>query len=283
MSAVRRLRARRVAGSSLLAGASIALALLALPGPSAANPPPIGPPQPELTSLAEKAVHLLDAHLSPAVTVTYKIGYDLSSPAGNATPAITTNTEYGCQIAVNEEAFNHDAAGNANWELEIITHEMFHCYEVQIERTENYAHVANTEAWVQEGLARWVDMTLFSSDPIAESRESLKTYFATSTVSLFARRYDAVGFWGHLQDVSGDLWLRIPRILEAAVEGSKQALDTALSGTLRRRVLRQLGIERGQRHHRRQAVDGPQPVPVVRLLGAAAPDQPGRPRLAGRR
>ncbi len=180
--------------------------------------------------MAEQAVHLLDAHLSPAVTVTYRIGYDVGSPAGNSTPAITTNTEYGCQIAINKEAFTHDAAGNANWELEILAHEMFHCYEVQIEKTENYAHVTNTEAWVQEGLARWVDMTLFSSDPIAESRESLKTYFATSTVSLFARRYDAVGFWGHLQDVSGDLWVRIPRILEAAVEGSKRALTTSLGG-----------------------------------------------------
>lgn len=43
--------------------------------------------------------------------------------------------------------------------------------------------------------------------------------FASSAVPLFARRYDAVGFWGHLEDVSGDVWARIPSILKKADAG----------------------------------------------------------------
>ena len=83
---------------------------------------------------------------------------------------------------------------------------------------------------MQEGLARWVDTTLFSSDPIFVSRDSFMEYFLTSTTQLFDRRYDAVGFWGHLQDVSGDVWHRIPGILGAAVNGRDAALHTALAG-----------------------------------------------------
>ena len=38
---------------------------------------------------------------------------------------------------------------------------------------------------------------------------------SSSSKSLFDRKYDAVGFWGHLQDVTGTLWSRIPGILRA--------------------------------------------------------------------
>ncbi len=54
-------------------------------------------------------------------------------------------------------------------------------------------------------------------------------YFGTSTATLFSRSYDAVGFWGHLEDVSGDLWARIPSILRKAASGSQATVDTALS------------------------------------------------------
>ena len=83
---------------------------------------------------------------------------------------------------------------------------------------------------MQEGLARWVDTTLFASDPIFISRDTFMEYFLTSQTALFDRSYDAVGFWGHLQDVSGDLWHRIPAILTAAVNGRDAALHAALAG-----------------------------------------------------
>jgi hypothetical protein len=55
-------------------------------------------------------------------------------------------------------------------------------------------------------------------------------YFLTSSTPLFDRSYDAVGFWGHLQDLSGDLWHRIPAILSAAGSGRDAALHAALAG-----------------------------------------------------
>ena len=225
-------RWRRVVAVTACALASAALALLSFVGPASARIPTIGPAVPELTSLANDAVRLLNMHLSPAYTLPIDIGWETDALGGDTTPADTnpiTAPVRGCQIAVNEAVFKTLTKGNADWEKEIITHEVFHCYEAQLEG-DAYARIAATEGWVQEGLARWVDIQLFPSNPIARALVTLKQYFASSTVPLFGRRYDGVGFWGHLQDVSDDLWARIPSILDKAPSGSQATVDVALSG-----------------------------------------------------
>lgn len=137
-------RRRRVTALSLGALAAVAVGLLSVVGPAAAKSPTIGPPVPELTSLANQAVHLLDAHLSPAVSIEYEIGWENDAVGGDTSPADTnpitrTTTDHLtgttertkiCQIAVNEDVFKSVTAGNSNWQLEIVTHEMFHCYEL---------------------------------------------------------------------------------------------------------------------------------------------------------
>ena len=109
--------------------ASAAVALLSVVGPASAGMPTISAPVPELTSLAQQAVHLLDAHLSPAVTVPYEIGWENDAPGGDTTPADTnsvthttkdhitgtTETTKTCQIAVNEGVYKSTTAGNSNW------------------------------------------------------------------------------------------------------------------------------------------------------------------------
>jgi len=220
-----------VTALSVCALASVALALLSVVGTASATMPTIGPPVPQLTSLAKSAVHLLDMHLSPAYSLPYDIGWQTNAVAGATSPANTNAylDGHGCQIAVDQAVFDSATKGNSDWELEIVTHEVFHCYEQQLEGNADHM-VTKTEPWLQEGLARWVDIELFSSDPVSLALDTLKTYFATSKVSLFARSYDAVGFWGHLQDLSRDLWTRIPHILTKAPGGSQAALDEALSG-----------------------------------------------------
>ena len=225
--------------AAVLAGCLVAIAIA--PGTAAAFSPQIGPPVPALDHLKDTAVSLLDAHLHPGVTVPIYIGYMTNTAPGKQSPAYTNsgthtyptrkppfNKEVYCQIAVNKPTFDADTMGNSTWEEEVVTHEVFHCYEFQLEGADD-AKVTYNEPWVQEGLARWVDMDLFHP-PIAESVGSLQQYFDSSGTSLLDRSYDSVGFWGHLEDVSGDVWHRIPSILRAATDGSQDAVDAALKG-----------------------------------------------------
>jgi hypothetical protein len=219
--------------SGLLVAAVVVAALASSAPPALAHSAKIGPPVPELTQLADQGRALLNAHLSPDLHIPVHIGWLTNPDPGDHSPAYTSASAVSglfCQIAVYQPIFDSDASGNMSWAEEIITHELFHCYQQQIEGDAD-STVSATESWVQEGLARWVDTTLFSSDPIFISRDSFRGYFMTSTTALFDRSYDAVGFWGHLQDVlNGDLWHRIPAILSAAGSGRDAALHAALAG-----------------------------------------------------
>ena len=213
--------------------AALAVAALTFFAPAAlAHSAEIGPPVPELTHLADAGTALLNAHLSPHLHIPVHIGWLTNPEPGDKSPATTAASVMSglfCQIAVYKPVFDADAGSNVNWQEEIITHELFHCYEQQIEGDAD-STVSKTESWVQEGLARWVDTTLFASDPIFISRDTFMEYFLTSTTPLFDREYDAVGFWGHLDDVAGDLWHRIPGILTGSIHGRDAALDAALAG-----------------------------------------------------
>lgn len=177
---------------------AVAFAALAASAPGAlAKPAEIGPPVPELTHLADEGKALLDAHLSPGLHIPVHIGYLTNPEPGDKSPASTAASVVSglfCQIAVYKPVFDADAGTNVSWQEEIITHELFHCYQQQLEGDAD-STVSATESWVQEGLARWVDTTLFASDPVFISRDTFMEYFLTSTTPLFDRSYDAVGFW----------------------------------------------------------------------------------------
>ena len=198
---------------------------------------------PQLDALLSQARTLLDAHLSPGLSIPIEIGWQIDIPASQTTPAITSarlgayefaghrfNVHNYCQIAVAQTTFDGLTAGNTNWEAEIISHEAFHCYEIQLLGVSGFDHAATSEEWLMEGLARWVDVTLFSSDPIGLALATVQKYFNNSTVSLFARTYDAVGFWGHVQDQSGDLWSRIPDVIRAGAGSSEDVVAAATKG-----------------------------------------------------
>jgi hypothetical protein len=207
--------------------------MLGAAGSALATVPDITP-APELTSLAHTAKTLLNSHLTPNFNGKIEIGWWKDPPAGAnlRTDPFSSDPSKGCQIAVDHAFFDSLAGQGTDGQLEAIVHETFHCYEFALEGEPadvEISHAADMQ-WLQEGLARWVDMQLFSSGPLPLSIASLKTYFSSSTTSLFRRAYDAVGFWGHLQDVTGDLWSRIPSILRHASSGSQAAVDAALSG-----------------------------------------------------
>ena len=121
-----------------------------------------------------------------------------------------------------------------------MTHEVFHCFEHSMvphifkytgTNSFNVRGTAKNEAdWILEGLARWVDLTLFPSTRLPGAIVNLQDFYSTPATPLFNRSYDAVGFWGHVQDVDGDLWQRIPGILKAGVGFQNQAAFNAAVG-----------------------------------------------------
>jgi hypothetical protein len=237
----------------------LVIALACLPGFFAARAlakdgPPLESLQtsPALTKLAADARSLLNANLpaTPKLDIRIDIGYATTPDQGNPSPADTfpaTSTETGfggaqtvtpvCEIVVNRPTwdasqytggYNGTGNGDRDRALEIVTHEEFHCYQLQLLHDPAYGNVPD---WVKEGLPRWVDLSLFPAKPVPSSAADLRDYFKNPTTPLFTRHYDAVGFWSHLADVTHvDLWQLIPKIILASAHGSEATVNAALEG-----------------------------------------------------
>ena len=210
---------------------------------------------PPLQKIAEEQAQKLAGYLGP-LSLHLVAGY-ASDPGEVKNMATTTlGKENGhftlngpvCQIAANHSWFD----ARTHYEMEeTLVHEDFHCYEHQIAPNAwSVVHHSIKEEvirgihkgelgdegqleearWIIEGLARWVDLTLYPASG-EEGLKNLTEYYETPKKGLFDRSYDAVGFWAHLQDISGDLWQRIPDILRAGVNSANQkAADAALGG-----------------------------------------------------
>jgi hypothetical protein len=93
----------------------------------------------------------------------------------------------------------------------VLAHEAFHCYEFVL-----MANWRERSAWIIEGMADWAALNV---DPLPSSvsAANYREYLSTPETPLFSRSYDAVGFWGHADEVAGpgSLWAKIPAVLGA--------------------------------------------------------------------
>jgi hypothetical protein len=139
-----------------------------------------------------------------------------------------------CEIAVNKAWFEPLARSEQG---EVLLHEIFHCFEYDIDPSSHSA-----KDWVLEGLARWADMTIYPDTHLAEAVKSLNQYYEAPQKSLFGRDYDAVGFWGHLADITGPLWRRVRAIVtDATAHGDDAALAVAMPASEEEAVLSSWG------------------------------------------
>jgi hypothetical protein len=219
-------------GGWVLALAIVMLAALA-PVASAREISEVNPP---LQKLAEEQEPRLAAHLGFSLSKLHLVvGYTTEPAEDPHADTITLSRENGpfslhgpvCQVAVNKAWWG----ARTHYEMEeVLVHEVFHCFEHQIEpnmsRIGKDGAEKNEGDWIIEGLDKWAELTLF---PLAgeEGLKTLTQYYATPSTSLFARSYDAVGFWAHVQDLSGELWQRIPAILRAGANEHNQPAANA--------------------------------------------------------
>lgn len=80
--------------------------------------------------------------------------------------------------------------------------------------------------WVIEGTATWAALSVHPV-PYELGGGNLTDYLGTPATHLFSRVYDGVGFWGHLEETTGDLFPRMATILRAALSGDEAAYDVA--------------------------------------------------------
>ena len=90
-----------------------------------------------------------------------------------------------------------------------LAHELFHCFQFDI-RSPDWSPLPE---WIGEGTADWAALSI---DPVsyAVGGGNLTSYIGSPHTPIFERSYDAVGFWGHVQDVEGDLWKTLPAIFK---------------------------------------------------------------------
>jgi hypothetical protein len=94
-----------------------------------------------------------------------------------------------------------------------MAHELFHCFQFDLRGTDTWKGMP---LWVQEGTADWAATTIVpSSFELDNDFLELGKYFGHPRQPLFDRAYDASGFWGHIQDVTGDLWSVLPKVIRA--------------------------------------------------------------------
>jgi hypothetical protein len=95
----------------------------------------------------------------------------------------------------------------------VLAHEAFHCWQNQIMTPMRALENAVRKNWFLEGSADWAALSVFPV-PFETGGGNLITYIQSPDVPLFSRTYDAVGFFGHVEESTGDLFPRMPAIME---------------------------------------------------------------------
>ena len=197
-----------------------------------------------LEAVAKAQATLITSHLGITLHKKLAVGYaffkhDIENASTVMVDSVNGSADRSgpvCQIVVNQTWLAKQAQATAK--QEVLAHEVFHCFEHQIAPDiVTKDGEKNASPWVIEGLARWVDLDLYPSDPDTELYGAIPYYVDHSGRGLFERTYDAAGFWGHVEDVTHDLWKRIPKIIEQNVGLRDGAAFNAAVGSERTAVL----------------------------------------------
>jgi hypothetical protein len=191
--------------------------------------------------LEQAAVRAISARLGVQLTNSVQIIENETEQFPDGRPALmytfSTDADGGfvssapvakCIIHINPSAHQQVGSDTGSIFRALMTHEVFHCFEDQLEGTiGQYTILANTESWLYEGAASWAASDIVADDP--GDRAWWQRYLGSPAKSLFSRSYDAIGFFGHLYPGGGiSPWKVFPAMFR--VVGNVTAYDAATSG-----------------------------------------------------
>ena len=124
-----------------------------------------------------------------------------------------------CQVTIEPRLLHFpDASAVAD----SLMHEMFHCFQAT-----DYATVAayvKAPDWLIEGSAAWVGEELAPSPSTSDGW--WQEYLLDIGKSLFARSYDAIGFFAHMEETGADPWHSFDPMFKAHTSAAAYALAT---------------------------------------------------------
>jgi von Willebrand factor type D domain len=166
-------------------------------------------PDPAIQVLAYKYVKIYQARLGHTLGLTVVAGKSTTTNGTAYADTLAVGNPLVCRIRVLPPGQQVMSQQNVEFvpPLDLIlAHEVFHCFQGDITGWKSLP------AWITEGMADWAALTV---DPVAyfHGGGNLNTYITNPHTPLFQRSYDAVGFWGHAEDVVPNQWASIPAIL----------------------------------------------------------------------
>ena len=158
-----------------------------------------------------------------------------------------------------------------------IAHEVFHCFQEDLRGQDAWNP---PPLWVAEGTADWAAATVDPGpwDPVGFQPGwlELDKYLANPAQPLFERSYDASGFWGHLEDVTFDVWKVLPAVITAgssdAAFKASGADDGAVLTSWASSMVRPSGGDGGRPWHMFSPTQPPDDPTVTTPVAALAGD-----------
>jgi hypothetical protein len=111
-----------------------------------------------------------------------------------------------------------------------LAHETWHAF--QNVKLGSSARFNALPTWIAEGQAMWVGESLVGGTALEITVRHWKEYLLdrVDQHSLFARGYDAIGFYAHLEDEGINVWLLLDKMLELSPD-NRAMFDLAVGGT----------------------------------------------------
>jgi hypothetical protein len=174
-----------------------------------------------------------------------------------------------CEFRVNPSMFDTKRGyGDAEFRASM-AHEMFHCFQAAaMSGLGQWNDTLTSRPWLIEGSAEWAGEAL--GGPSSIGRDWWTNYLRHPETRLFARGYDAVGFYLHMVERGVDPWVHLDKMMvttneaayhEAADAGGEPFLDSWASGHVRETVLGNAWVANGPWSVTSHAFVAPMSVP----------------------
>lgn len=169
--------------------------------PSTAPPskPPDAAARHLLEAMGKQIRQDISARIGGDIPGVIRLVYDPRNPdaVGMADPVFTADRYSGCTVHLYQGAFDEGRDPATT-----IAHEMVHCFQYAAYVTEHA--MDDVPGWIIEGSAEWAGASLVGPDRL--ELQLWPEYLTNPATDLRKRKYDAIGFYAHLDETGHSPW-----------------------------------------------------------------------------